>query len=135
MVSTKSRCTKPYHVSALGKTQILSSDTTLNSDCGSEAAPWIIQAKPGQQINITLIDFYWGDQKSKETCLVEYGYIIDGETSDIATICGGSDRIKHLQVSKGSMIQVALRQETLVEHRFLLEYSGRYHYSMIKLWF
>ena len=132
----KSECSSPYHVTASSKKQVLSSDVTLSSGCGSEAAPWVIQGKPGQQIEVSLIDFYWddkiGDNKNnQDTCAIEYGYIVDGETSNMATICGGSKRTKHLQVSAGDMIQVVIKHDIVDEYRFILEYSGWCQFSAI----
>ena len=125
VTSAQTKCSSPYNIYASVTKKILSSEVTHKSGCGSEAAPWVIQGKPGQQINISLLDFYWDDQqKDDSACPVEYGYIVDGETSDMATICGGSNRHKHLQISKGNMIQVVLKQEVVEEFRFLLQYSG-----------
>ena len=36
---------------------MIGSVTSQETWCGSGAAPWLIEAKPGQNINISLIDF------------------------------------------------------------------------------
>src|SRR5688572_9759521 len=38
----------------------LSSDVSYSMNCGSSTTPWIIDALPGQRVNVTLLDFtYW----------------------------------------------------------------------------
>ena len=123
VIQSKSQCSSPYHVTATSTSQVLSSDVTRQTGCGSEAAPWVIQARPGQKIKINLIDFYWSVDES-QGCEVKYGYIVDGETSAMLTICGGTERNKHLQVSVGDMTQVVIKHEVVEEYRFLLEYFG-----------
>lgn len=38
----------------------LSSEVTFESGCGTASCPWVIQAQPGQRINLTLLDFTAG---------------------------------------------------------------------------
>ena len=38
----------------------LSSDVTQSSGCGTTSCPWVLEALPGQHINISLLDFSRG---------------------------------------------------------------------------
>ena len=51
-------CRLSAHPLEISQTQgYLSSYITSSTNCGSFHAPWIIQASPGQRINLTLYDF------------------------------------------------------------------------------
>ena len=47
----------------------LASDVTNRTGCGSEHAPWVLEALPGQRINITLLDFAVEKTRGVNECL------------------------------------------------------------------
>ena len=119
----QSQCDSPYHIAVSSRKQYLSSDVTGRLGCGSEAAPWVLSAEEGQQINMTLIDFYWDDGGAE--CSVEYGYIIDGGRPDTVTFCGGQTRTRHLTISTGDVVQIVIKEDLLEKFRFLVEFHGK----------
>ncbi len=38
----------------------LSSGVTSRSGCGSASCPWVLEARPGQRVNVSLLDFSRG---------------------------------------------------------------------------
>ena len=41
----------------------LASSVSAQSSCGSVTCPWVLEAEPGQKINLTLVDFETHDRK------------------------------------------------------------------------
>ena len=121
-------CKGPTDVSVNSRTAYLSSTTTLKTDCGSEAKPWLLKAKEGQRINITFIDFMWEYNSRSESpigCPLKYGYILDLANNDIVHLCGGLLRERSIYVSEGSSVQVMIGADVISEVRFLIGYQGK----------
>ena len=123
-------CHSGQRVSAEKIPQVLSSYISQETSCGLHNSPWILEADPGQMINITLTDFSWSGNKSVADneppgrCPINYGYIFDVENDDIITLCGGGEREKHLYLSASHTVQVVLDSLALQKYSFLLSYRG-----------
>lgn len=105
----------------------------LATSCGQHNTPYIIQAKPGQHINITMVDFSWrfeSKSSNRKQC-VSYGYILDTNNDDVITICGNRERHSHVYTSVGHSVQALLEGSILQNNRFLIEYKGRIVYLVI----
>ena len=82
---------------------LVSSSPTSDAGCGSDAAPWLISAHPGQRVRVTLLDFDVAVEPSASLNVSEpsvctsttlgqtlYAIISDASGSaDNATVCGG----------------------------------------------
>ncbi|ELT99578.1 hypothetical protein CAPTEDRAFT_201733 [Capitella teleta] len=84
--------------------QYISSDDISKSYCARIGRRLEVQAKPGQQINITLIDFMWGSSRSGCNA---YGHITDQQTGRQTTICGGQTRKNNLMLSISSTVFIS----------------------------
>ena len=129
MIKPKSRiCNEREKVSAQKQVSYLSSLISENTSCGLHNTPWILQAEPGQQINITLVDFSWNNNKSNTdngyNGRCNYGYILDVESDDVISLCGGREREKHLYLSTSHTVQVVLDSLALQKYSFLIAYKG-----------
>jgi len=98
---------------------LVSSSQTSDTGCGSDAAPWLISARPGQRIRVTLLDFDVTVQPSSSLNDTEtpvctsttwgqtvYAIINDATSSaDNVTVCGGwSPRGAEVQASARSRV-------------------------------
>ena len=127
----------------------LSSLVTEETGCGTSATPWILEALPGQQINLTLLDFTFNTLGSAFN--LEYGDSFDG-----ITLPGCRDLIVVKETDRETRLSNCFirKRETLVytsatntievqvlpnreedEPQFLLYYTGLYTLlSHLDLW-
>ena len=106
-------------------TGVLSGIQMANTGCGSVNAPWVLEAMPGQVLNISLLDFHWkvGVSVLTNNRLI-YGSIIDLKTDEMVTINGGGPRTKHLYLSKGHRVQIAFHAKIAANPGFVISYHG-----------
>ena len=109
----------------------LASQVSIDTSCGLHESPWILEAKPGQQVTIDLIDFTWKNKTSgsnpsyrHSSCDINYGYILDMETDDVINICGGGDREKRVYESSGNRVQIIIEGSVLGSHQFVIKFKG-----------
>jgi hypothetical protein len=118
-------CSTSEIVSVKSGVHYLSSAAFSSKDCADESHPLILQAKPGQKINISMIDFNWNPlQKDLQGCVQRYGYIIDAE--QVTNICGKTNRMKQVMVSQGHSLQIVVDKNVLTQTEFLLQYEGMF---------
>ena len=99
---------------------------------GGDSSVWILEAKPGQQIELTLIDFNWTSAVAgaRRSCTHTYGYVIDAESGEKRAICGGGrQRVRSLYTSEGAQahrVQLVLSQPPpdRPAYNFLIHYTG-----------
>ena len=107
---------------------ILASSMSLNTRCGLHDTPWLLQAEPGQKINLTITDFAWKNDTVRG-CSQRYGYMLDTESDDVINICGGIQRKRALYLSTGYSLQVVLDENAVKKYKFLIQFQGNMHYS------
>jgi len=101
---------------------VIASSEAIVGPSGVPLCDWIIQAEAGQRINITLLDF---TREHKHGHCDTYVIISDSDTGDVATICGGKQRHRHVYTSKSNIIHIQftdLRQSSF-QANFLLRYT------------
>ena len=118
------QCNTPEKVTPQKTLDFLASSVTKATTCGSNESPWIIQAEPGQRINVSLLDFGWTKKLYKNHPCNNYGYILDVMTDAIINICGGTSREKHLYTSEGYIVQVVMTFPNDNNMSFLIGYQG-----------
>ena len=119
------RCNTPEKVKISRDPTFITSTTSLETSCGLQGSPWILEALPGQHLDITIIDFAWNNESvGLQQCPVNYGYILDMESDDVITICGGAKREKYLYQSIGHTVQIIIEANGLESHPFMLEFEG-----------
>ena len=109
---------------AAGTSGLLSSQVTELTGCGTADWPWLIEARDGQRINITLHDFSrealssghlgsdaWAGfaKQQSRTCKV-YATIRDGSVGRSTTICGDQAPATHVFLSTTSRVEIRLLQ-------------------------
>ncbi|ELT94306.1 hypothetical protein CAPTEDRAFT_186335, partial [Capitella teleta] len=67
-----------------------------------------LKASPGQQINVSLIDFR-SNPTDLETGCIQYGSVLDQKTSQENRICGGFRRESWVMTSNSNQVKVNLR--------------------------
>ena len=96
---------------------MLSSHMMLTSGCGSNDCPWIVQALPGQKINLTLVDFWPRknllnlDHKNfpRPVCNRYAAITEKGHVSKDITGCGNEyQRIVPIYLSETNRVEVVL---------------------------
>ena len=116
----------------------LSSWVTATNGCGSASCPWVVEALPGQRINITLFDFSISARNASNSLSSklrpgyplychEYAVIKETEVPRSTTICGGDYRERVAYVSSSNKVEVTMISRKLgatVEY-FLLQYKGK----------
>lgn len=119
------QCRSPEKISVSKHPTFLMSTLSMETSCGLHGSPWIIEALPGQHIDIHIIDFSWKNGSFElNSCPVNYGYILDMESDDVISICGGSQRRKSLYYSIGHTVQIILERNVLDSSTFMLQFLG-----------
>ena len=107
-------------------TGTLSSHITDEIGCGSLRSPWIIQAKHGQTIEISLLDFKALDRArshSLVTCSDVYGFVVEKTLNINQTICGQNIRESVIYRSKTNSLEITLVKNS--GSNFLIKYKGK----------
>lgn len=99
----------------------IASVVTMESRVGTADCPWLITAKPGQRINITLHDFGRANQSS-EICHA-YAIVRERDLSQSRTICNTRQRKVHAYTTLAHSLEVRVLG-TQKGRQFLLEYQG-----------
>jgi hypothetical protein len=133
------RCASQTRVNVHGNEGYLSSHVTTQTGCGSPRAPWIIEVPPGQTVDMWLLDFgALGRHKSTLGlgCQQTLGFIVERNLGSNFTICGDSQRRKHLYTSKTNRIELNLITRHGDENMpgFLLQYIGGLFNTNIYIW-
>ena len=129
-------CRRWRHIPATAPSGYIASITALETWCGTSDTPWIIEALPGQRINITLHDFgvandYEDSQSSWDyggmdsNCDVNYAVIKEEDPHRSTSVCGGHQRQSHVYTSIRNKVEIQLiPRSRLTTNYFLLHYQG-----------
>ena len=125
--SVEGRCSGNRPNAVSNTNRYISSSMLDSKGCGSSRSPWIISAKPGQNIQLDLIDFE-ADSPSTSfmSCSSVYGFVLEKSLGINYTVCGGQHRERILYTSKTNSIEVHLSpKERRKGANFLIHYEGR----------
>ena len=110
------------------------SSSIAEDESGRHLCPVLIKGKPGQRINITLVDFGSvisqqgrGLQGVSVVCQ-RYAVIKEAGTVSPTIVCSGNQRTRGVYLSEGHTVEIQLvhtRHRKEAAH-FLLKYSGKY---------
>jgi len=115
---------------------------------GTSHCPWIIEASPGQRINVTMYAFKWGGlptrkgsgglQSSHTSVATDYGpvrpgvcfevaILTDAESRKLATVCGGDERETGVLLTKSHVLQIEITNPKLSKNigAFLFKYQSK----------
>ena len=105
------------------KSIIISRD--LSGSCGTYHSPLVIEAKPGQTINISNMDFAHRDGGSASSCSMKYGQVTDTSNRRRESMCHSSNRNNQLMLSNGNRVEIALHKNE-ISGFVLLQFEGKY---------
>ncbi len=116
---------------------VLASALSDNRGLGTGRCPWVLQAKRGQRLNITLIDFglakRYHQQDAKISSLICQRYAnIKEPQSRSSTLCGGEQRMRNVYVSDGNTVEIEIipAKNSKSSAAFLLKYEGKDYVSV-----
>ena len=102
----------------------LASIVTEDTQKGLHSCPWLISVLPGQQLNITLVDF---TQVVGGGCQAYASFKERSSEGQPQTVCGGDGRERHAFLSNSESVEVRLFQSSPSKpKRFLLKYEGKW---------
>lgn len=120
---------------------VLASIVSASTICGSPKSPWLIEVRPGQKVNITLIDFSLQQFEVDPSYSTPHCHVIviirEKATMKTETVCGGgADRFppgkewrreKTVFLSDHNVVEVRFNVEKIISAdagHFLLQYQG-----------
>ncbi len=116
---------------------VLSSIVTDDTGCGSLTSPWSIKMATGQRVSIRFTDFGWSGNSGDTRC-TPYAYIVEKSVGVNQTICGDSERERHVYTSTSDHVLIQIVPQDLRGAQFMLWFDGVYHkftFSALKLTF
>ena len=122
----ESRCQSTSQNKVKHNQGYISSHVTAETGCGSPRAPWVIEAQSGQTIDLWLIDFGALDREEQSlytSCHQLYGFIIERDLGVNLTMCGGTERKRHLYKSKTNKVEVHMLSQLKDNFRYLVQYT------------
>ena len=132
-------CTRPFPLSLTTKARYLSSLVSKETSCGLTEYPWVLKAKKGQNINVTLTSFSYDRDGNKSAtisqCKEELGYVFDLDTETVINLCTGENKEHHVYLSRGSELQVLLDKAAVDQYSFIIKVEGKHlQRSEVILW-
>ena len=102
-------------------TLYISNSVTERTKCGSKQSPWKLEALPGQQINLTLLDFteHPSVPVVSERCAVRYALVKEQGVRE-TSMCGGT---KGNYLSSSSSLKLSVLPGG-THRRFFIKYQG-----------
>ena len=126
-----SLCETSSYVKLVSTEGYLASITTDETGCGSASTPWIIQAEPGQRINVSLVDFTrfnvgveLGHRSEIHGCR-RYAGIRERAVRTNLTVCAGDQRERHLYLSRSNSLEIAILKMSSEPYNFLIKYQSK----------
>lgn len=124
--SRETTCGKCGHVTAPSPNGYISSYQTQKTGCGTPDCPWRLEARSGQRLNISLVNFAWTARErtpSTQQCKV-YATIKEVAGSHGETICGENLRERHVYTSLTNAVELRIVGKGGGE-QFLFHYEGK----------
>ncbi len=135
-------CRNVTDLIATSPSGIIASITTEESNCGSSNCPYMLRARPGQRFNFTLMDFAMSTKRRSTVISVQmglpefcyrYATIRENTREKETTVCGGTDRSRHVYTSDSHIVQIQMaggKHGGAFGH-FLLKYEGKLEMSCL----
>ena len=125
-------CRSCDSVKVTAQTGYIGSVVTDESGCGSAFCPWVLEGRPGQRINITMMDFTVPPGAEAvappSDCpqFNDYLFLREDRESKSIGVCGGTKRRKHVYITQKHRIQITIGTAMQRENKghFLLHYEG-----------
>lgn len=100
---------------------------SLSCDVSSSHPPWLVQARPGQRINLTLYDFTVDESREsahahRATCKVYFTVKEEGRNTQ--TPCGGRQRNVHVYYSNRNEVEIRMIPGQQQRGRYIIHYKS-----------
>jgi hypothetical protein len=122
-------CDLARYVKLTDRQGVLASAVTIATKCGSPNAPYILEARPGQTIQVMMQDFSYYERVSVDRPCEAYAVIKEGEGQGSKTICAGKTLQSHIYTSSTNRIQITIMDRTTPKY-FILKYQGLAYKSL-----
>ena len=118
----RSNCYTAAPISLPPDTLYISNTVTERTKCGSKQSPWKLEALPGQQINLTLLDFteHPSVPVVSERCAVRYALVKEQGMRE-NSMCRGT---KGSYLSTSSSLKLSVLPGS-THRRFFIKYQGK----------
>ena len=120
-------CTKCDHLKLTAPRGYISSYKAQTTKCGSPDCPWLLEAQPGQRLNISLINFAWTTPERGQAfgtnCKV-FATLKEASGTRGETVCGKNVRERHVYTSLTNAVELRIVGNVKSE-QFLLYYEGQ----------
>ena len=124
-------CRTPGAVIVSEPSGYLANSITEETRCGGDSTPWRIEGSPGQQVNLTLLDFHSDSKDSPhgdQTCH-RYALVRERGTGRQINVCGGGTkgRLSHVYTSSSGALDITVftPSQSATQAYFLLHFQGR----------
>ncbi len=87
-------------------------------------SPWSIRMAAGQRVSVTLRDYGWRKNDFGSSC-TPYAYIVEKVVGVNQTICGGSERERHVYTSTSDHVLIQIPVQRLRTSHFVLWFEGK----------
>ena len=102
---------------------VLSSKNLFDVGCGGSTLQ--LTAKPGQQLNVSIVDFTWQAAIDQAGSCVNYLELHDTTGDDRVTVCAGPSRERDIMMSAANVLQAHFQLQDPKQQHFLLEIRGQ----------
>ena len=128
------QCRRSKYLRVTQPTGYIASALSFTTWCGTSSdTPWLIEALPGQRINITLLDFgvytpegdssYGESFNGVEVCQ-KYAVVREKIPERSTVLCGGRARERQVYLSNSNSVEIGIEARSATKHHFLLKYEG-----------
>ena len=136
MTEDSIKCSSQVPIVLTSQTGVLASVVAMDTSRGSSDCPWRIQVLPGQQINITLINFArtglqndWGKIPTpgsgpRPKICYQLATIKERQFSRTLTECEEGPRESHAYTSTSDSVEIEMIVAKILKVYFLLRYQG-----------
>ena len=103
-----------------------------NRSTQRQPCTWVIEALPGQRVELTLMDFSESPARAQRSC-VEYLVISERNTNENVVVCEGDPRVDRKYRSRSNVVHVRVNEQPKGRAspvHFLLKYEGLHSVSL-----
>ena len=103
-----------------------------NRSTQRQPCTWVIEALPGQHVELTLMDFSESPARAQRTC-VEYLVISEKNTNENVVVCDGDPRVDSKYRSRSNVVHVRINEQPTgraASVQFILKYEGLNSYAI-----
>ena len=126
-------CTDPTPIKLTNPEGYLSSAVALRTECGFHTAPWVLQAKPGQQIQISFVEFntseaHYNSAAASSLDCKERAFLMDMPAGRKIKICPRPTRVSDVYTSVNNTLEVTIPRRSVIDdnNHFLIHYQCKF---------